>query len=207
MFAILCIGDSITFGRGEVPTFGWPGRLKQYFEFEEFREVYNLGIPGDTSEKLKDRIDVELRNRVKYLREEDKFIIIISIGMNDTKGTNKADDYQIGKNIYRENLSYIIQTAKKHSKYIITLSQTPVDESLTMPIEEVKYYNNNKIEKYNEIIKEISKKESCLFCDINSYFKSKNYINLLQDGIHPNSKGYDEMFEFIKNFLLENKLI
>jgi lysophospholipase L1-like esterase len=35
----------------------------------------------------------------------------------------------------------------------------------------------------------------------------ENYLSLLDDGLHPNSKGYDFMYENIKQFLIENKLI
>lgn len=207
MFGIMCLGDSITFGRGENPTIGWTGRLKKHFETEDFKEVYNLGIPGDTSIGLKDRIDVELRNRVKYKREEDKFIIIISIGINDTKGTNTSENVQVSKKEYSENLNYIIHTAKKYSENIVLLSQTPLDENLTMPIEKVKYYSNKKVQEYNEIIKKLSEEENCLFCDVGNDLKLKNYIELLYDGIHPNSKGYNEMFKFIKEYLEKNKLL
>jgi hypothetical protein len=45
MKGILCFGDSITFGRGEMPSIGWVGRLKNYYEKQDFYNcVFNLGI-------------------------------------------------------------------------------------------------------------------------------------------------------------------
>ena len=36
MKGILAFGDSITFGRGVVPSKGWANRLKTYFESQDF---------------------------------------------------------------------------------------------------------------------------------------------------------------------------
>lgn len=64
MFGILCFGDSITVGRGELPNIGWVGRLKNEVEGRECRSVYALGIPGDTSKDLLQRMDVECKSRM-----------------------------------------------------------------------------------------------------------------------------------------------
>lgn len=80
MFGILCFGDSIIHGRGELPSIGWVGRLKLEFERKDFYNlVYNLGVPGDSSTTLLKRFEIEIKNRVLYKRESDKFVILIRI--------------------------------------------------------------------------------------------------------------------------------
>ena len=60
MKGILCFGDSLTFGVGELPNKSWCGRLKDYFEIKENHNgVYNLGVPGHTSTDLLKRFNAE----------------------------------------------------------------------------------------------------------------------------------------------------
>lgn len=207
MQGIICLGDSITYGVGEVPSRSWSNRLKNHFEDNPFKRTYNLGVPGDTTVSLKHRIDTEIKSRLMFKEDQDNYLVIISIGINDTKGTNTTDNIQVPIDIFKENLKELIDITKKHVKNIVFLSQTPVNEDLTMPIQETKYYSNEKIENYNKIIEEINKNNNCYFCDVGNYIKSKNYKQLLYDGIHPNSKGYDEMYNYVREFLDKNNLI
>ena len=86
MFGILVCGDSISLGRGESPNIGWVGRLKEYFEAkDQYNSCFNLSIPGDTSTDILIRFETEIKARVKYKRPGDKFVIMLAVGMNDSK--------------------------------------------------------------------------------------------------------------------------
>lgn len=206
MFSILAFGDSITFGSGVNPKYGWTQHLKEFFENkDDFNLFYNLGIPGDTSEDLLRRIDTEANARVQYYLEENKFIILIAIGINDSKGQGTKENIQTNPEDFQKNIEKIIQIAKTYTKHVVIIGLTPVDEE-KMPFEDT-YFNNERIEKYNQILKTQAEKNSLLYCEIFNSFVNKNYKELLSDGLHPNEEGFKVIYETIRDFLFEKKLI
>jgi lysophospholipase L1-like esterase len=60
---------------------------------------------------------------------------------------------------------------------------------------------------FNDIVKELCEENNVLFFDIFDIMSKEDFPKLLEDGLHPNSAGYDFMFEAIKGFLEENQLI
>jgi len=207
MKGIVAFGDSITFGRGVVPSTGWAKRLKEHFESKNLHNaLYNLGIPGDSSENLLNRFETEAKARIQYHFPDDKYIILIAIGTNDSRGLGSPENIQTSPEDYKNNVKEIVKLAKKHTKYIVLIGLSPVDESL-MPFEDT-YFNNQTIEKFNNILQEIAKNNNLPYCDVyNKFIKQKDYSKLLFDGVHPNDEGYKVMYDIIKKFLIENKLI
>lgn len=205
MFGILCFGDSITFGRGEMPCSGWVGRLNDYFEKQDFwNTVYNLGIPGNTSLGLLERFDCECQARIKFYRPEDKFVILVAVGVNDSKWEEDYDHPKVNKKDFENNIKELIEKAKSYQAKLVFIGPTPVDETRTLPFENT-YFKNERIMLFNEIIKNNCGKNSVLFLDLFNVLD--NWSSLLMEGVHPNSKGYDSMFEKIKEFLVEKEII
>ena len=85
----------------------------------------------------------------------------------------------------------------------------PVDETKTCPrpSNKEKFYKNENLERNNKIIKEFCQKNNLLFIDIYNHFAKIEYQDLLDDGLHPTSKGHQQMFEIIKDQLIKNKII
>jgi lysophospholipase L1-like esterase len=110
---------------------------------------------------------------------------------------------------FQNNLRDIIKLAKKYSSKIIFVGLTPVDETKTvsLPWNSDKSYKNEYIEKYNKIMKSVSKENKIYFINIFDKLVKSDYRNLLVDGLHPNSKGHQKIFEIVKDFLTENKII
>ena len=206
MKAILCLGDSITHGRGEMPSIGWVGRLKDYYEGQEFYHcVFNLGIPGNTSKDMLKRIDIEAKARAIYRRPDSEYIITISVGTNDMGGIGSPDAVIISPRKFRKNIFSLIRKARKYVQKVVFISTLPVDESRS-PVRNF-YFTNEKQEEYNNIVRECCKKEDVLFLDLYSDWIKKDYLKLLHDDVHPNEKGYRLMYEQIKEFLIEKGLI
>ena len=207
MFGIITFGNSITWGRGEMPNVSWAGRLKQYFESQDlYNALFNLGIPGNTSRDLLKRFPTELSSRINYDREGDKFLILIAIGINDCKGVGSPDNTKVKIDEFKDNFEKLIQIAKKHTKHVVAIGLTPVDEKRTNPFENT-YFTNKTVKKYDDVIKETSKNNKIRFIDILTKMSQEDYPKLLVDGLHPNSKGYDFMYGIIKDFLVKEKLI
>ena len=193
MFGICVFGDSLTFGRGDSINSGWSEKLKRDFESQDYYNcLYNLGVCGDTTEDILKRFDVEANSRIRFKREADRYIIIISVGLNDSRliGENKTPQIKINK--LDENIQELIQKAKMYINEIMFIGLTPVNELLTFNYEGTTF-TNERISKFNEIIKSSCQENNILFFDMFEEFSKLNYQELLGDGLHPNSAGYEEM--------------
>jgi len=205
MFGILAFGASITFGRGNSVNGGWAGRFKKYFEAQDYyNSLYNLGIPGDSTTDLLRRFEVECQARIKFKRPGDKFVILIGIGTNDSRLVNNKP--QTKPEVFKKNILKLIKLSQKYTQSISFIGLTPVDEKRTQPYETT-YFFNERIEKYNNIIKECCQENKILFLDMFEKWKNFDASKLLGDGLHPSAEGYEKMYQVIKNFLIKNKLI
>ncbi len=211
MFGILVFGDSIGHGRGENPSHGWVGRLKEYFEAKDFfYGIYNLSIPGETSFSLLKRLEQEAKPRMWTRKADDKYVIIIAVGGNDCAGVLNADNPQIKPDDFKKNMQLLIQQAKKLTEFVVCVGIGPVDEKKSMPRMN-HYFANKTIIKYNEILKSVCAQSAenggTVFVDIDDRVREQNYIDTIVDGVHPNSKGYDILYDVIKKELVEKKII
>ncbi|MDP3882196.1 MAG: SGNH/GDSL hydrolase family protein [Nanoarchaeota archaeon] len=192
----ICIfGASSTHGFYDVEKGGWPDRLKSYLytknSEEDYYEVFNLGISGNTTEDLLARFKNEASTRKPT-------IIIISLGDNDSA-------LNISLKKYEENMNTIIKQAKEFTKNIVILGAKKVNEKITNPVPWNKdaHYTNANIQKYDDKLKEISEKGKV------SYLSLFNLLNDsdLHDGLHPNSQGHEKIFQVVKDFLKGKRLI
>lgn len=202
MARILIFGDSIVFGNWDAIGGGWADRLKQYCMKKELENpeldysVYNLGISGDSTGNLLERFEFEAKQRI-YNKEETT--VIFAIGLNDSQ----IGSIGISPEKFRKNIGKLIEAAGGYSSKIIFVGLIPVDELKTNPIswDENMFYKNERIEKYDEIIKSICRENNIYFIDMLGEFSKLDYKKLLEDGLHPNSAGHKKMFEIVRDFL------
>ncbi len=201
---ILAFGDSITYGTGDSKG-GWPDRLKQQLNGANLLEtskkeaehtVFNLGIPGETSVGLLKRIENECRARVRKI-----LVITISIGTNDSRAVDDKESYEVPIDLYESNVRQIIQIAKKYSDRILIIGLTPIIKE-ELDFKNYWYYNS-RIKVYNSALESLAKNEGLQFVEIfNTMAKSGIEDKLIDDGLHPNDKGYEYMLETVKSYLL-----
>jgi len=211
MTQILIFGDSITYGAWDKEG-GWVQRLRRFLDEKNLTSpdfyfvVYNLGISGDTSEDLLERFEFETKQRLK---EHKETIVAFAIGINDSQFVHSEGDHRVPIEKFKNNLQELIKLAQKFSLKIIFVGLTPVDEKRTTPIpwDSDKFYKNEYIEKYNQVIKKVCEENKIYFIEIFEKFKATGYQQLLEDGLHPNSKGHKRIFEIVKDFLIKNNLI
>jgi len=207
MYCIIIFRDSISFGKGEFPKIGWSGRLKNYFETEEKdirNRIFNLGISGDNSNSLLNRIESEINARINRLFPDDRFVVMVAIGINDCIGISSPNNLQTKPEFFERNIKEIIKKTKKYTDDIIFVGILPVDEKKTNPYDVNRYLLNKIINNYNEIIKKCASQNDVFFIDLYKNFIVKKYYFLLYDGVHPNKKGYNLMYNIIKKFIIEN---
>ena len=213
MARILIFGDSIVYGawdRGKEG--GWFQRLRKFLDEKHFIEpdfeysVYNLGVSGNTIGELLERFEFETKQR---LEEGEEIIIIFQIGINDSQFVISENKLRTSPEKFKENIQNLIKVAKIFTQKIIFVGLTLVDESKTTPIpwNPNKIYKNENIKRNNEIIKSVCKENNIYFIEIFDKWLKSDYKNLLEDGLHPNSQGHQKIFETVKDFLIQNKII
>lgn len=209
---ILVFGDSIAWGFGDSKKGGWVDQLKAFFHSGEyikrlvFYTVYNLGIGGDTTDLLLERFKNEIEAREEEnpkVRKTD--IVIFAIGINDSNFLNSKDNSRVSIENFQKNLIELINQAKEFTEKIIFVGLNEADESKTAPTlwNEESYWTNENIKKYESVIKSVCQENNLLFIDVFDLLNKED----LDDGLHPNSQGHQKMFERVRDFLLENKLV
>jgi len=149
---IFVFGDSICYGAYDNKLGGWVNRLKLDLEQESscYCNVYNLGVPGDTTSDLLKRMDNELNSRID---ETLKTVIIFSIGINDSGYINNIQNVVISD--FRKNIISMIKKAKEYSENIMFCGLTKVNEELTTPVswDNNLHYYNETIGLYDNVLK------------------------------------------------------
>lgn len=212
--AILVFGDSITYGCWDEQA-GWSARLRKFLDksllsnpnFDDNNAilVYNCGISGDTTAGLLERLEDEAKRR---LGQGEEAIIIFAIGINDSQFVQSKNGMRTSPDEFQNNLEKLILLARKFSQKIVFLGLTPVDEAKTVPIswDKDKTYKNEYIQKYNDILKLVCKKNKVYFIKIFEKFMKMDYKAMLKDGLHPNTKGHAKIFGVVKRFFIKNKI-
>ncbi|MBU0570064.1 SGNH/GDSL hydrolase family protein [Patescibacteria group bacterium] len=205
MTTIVCIGDSIVEGEGdELGLSGWAGRLQQKILKNSKvgkNRVYNLGMGIETSLDLLHRFFSEV-----LYRNPD--VIILQTSHGDSRSTlnnENEEEFEIGKSarmrVYHKLFDYLSKSEKK----VLVLGLNPV--SLHTKFEKALPQRAERIESHNEGLKKMCDQYDLPFFDPRDIFKNKNLEDYYVDGLHPNSKGYDLMFEKIFSKLLELKYL
>lgn len=196
---VLIFGDSITWGAYDPEQGGWATRLRNYFESEDsppcYREagdvlIYNLGISGDTTVDLLNRIEVEAKSRKPNL-------IIFAIGINDAQFIHSTNGLRVSLDEFQQNLAKLLAIAKKFTNKIIFIGLTRVNESKTNPIpwKTDKSYTNENIARLDNAIEKFCENNKLKFVPMDNVLQNED----LFDGLHPNAEGHTKIFERMKS--------
>ena len=195
-------GDSIAAGHWDTEG-GWRGFLGRELhqktidsEGENWFEVYDLGIGGDTSKDLLKRIKVEAEAR----DGEHPVKVVIQIGINDSMYNNKQKRNRVSEKIFRQNLEEIIEEVSEVTSDITFIGLTPVDEEMVAPIpwNEDRSYLNSEIRKYENILSQVCESSEVKFIPLFTEVDTDEWRDNLWDGLHPERKGHKMIYEVIK---------
>jgi len=206
MVCIVCIGDSIVEGEGDDKGLsGWVGRLSiSQLKNKKVGEnrVYNLGMGMETSIDLLHR----LYSEVLYRKPE---VIILQAAHGDSRHMNNnsgKNEYEIGKKARMRTYYRIFDFLSKSKIKVLIIGLNPVCE-IKYKKERVDLYQKH-VESTRRGLKRLCKEYNLNFIDPKeNIFEDKDLTEFYVDGIHPNAKGYDLMFEKISNKLKELKYI
>ena len=202
---ILAFGDSITYGSHV--SVGWADQLRSFF-FEAFHaqdpdgypRMYNLGIPGETTDGLAKRFEAEAaaRFRSKY----GSAIILLAYGSNDSARQPDSSEYMVPLERYEGNLLQALESALKLTDRIALLAAPPIIEGLSAPGEKTR--TNLDIRRYNATLTKLASQHNLAYLDVYGDFMERNYPSFLNDdGIHPNAAGHGVIGKKVQEYLLE----
>lgn len=208
---ILIFGDSIAYGAWDKEG-GWALRLRRFLDekslskSDNYRLIYNLGVSGDTTSDILERFEFETKQRIS---ENGEVVILFAVGINDSYFLQNVNNFRVPLEEFKKNIEKLIKLAKNFSSKIIFVGLTPVKEIKTTPISwDTKiFYKNEYIQRYNETIKQMCKKEGIYFIEIFEKLKKTKFQKLLEDGLHLNSKGHAQIFKLVKDFLIARQII
>jgi len=177
MDKIYCFfGDSVT--QAAYVKRGWVDLLREYLEKKDkdnFINVFNLGIGGNTTEDILNRFEEESQKR-------NPTSVIFAVGINDIKFEKE--------NQFRKNIKSLIEKSKMYTSDItfigLVLGSDIPEENFSL----------TKAKRYDQIIKEISNSGDCRFIELFDKLSSRDFM----DGLHPNDIGHKKMFEEIKKY-------
>lgn len=198
----ICIfGDSIAYG-GWTHHLGWADQLQNTLQqktleskFTLYYFLYNLSIPGNTTEDVLARFQVEAHAREPH-------IIIFAVGTNDSSCRDNLDIPRVSPEKFKENIRSLIDKAKHRTNAVVWIGLTGVDEKRTTPFETT-YFSNERIGAYDAMIQEQCKESVVLYLKLFSILKPED----LEDGLHPNKQGHDKLFHAVHDFLIKKQVI
>lgn len=161
---VLAFGDSVTFGTGASAGEDWPTLLAKMTGWT----IVNAGIPGDTAEAGKQRIEA-------LLDENQPALVIIEIGGNDflRRRSPKA---------VKDDIRHMIRVARQRGAQVVLVAVPELSllGAVTRKPAEAPIYRELGEEEKVPVVSDV-------FADI------LGQPELRADQIHPNAKGYQQM--------------
>ena len=196
---ILVFGDSITYGQLDPEMGGWVNRLRLNIANDSSIvscHVFNMGISGQSSGEILERMERECRGRVM---DDANNIIVIACGINDTRIVNGSTLASEGE--FRKNVSSLISCAGGIADHVICAGLTPVDESRTNPVwwDRSQNWRNDYIRRYDEIIKEVCSEEGVRYVRLYDLIDAESN----GDGLHPSAAGHAAIADVMTSVIYE----
>lgn len=195
---IVAIGASSVYGRVDPSGGGFVGRLRRWHESNgRHNAVFNLGIGGDTTTGMRDRLVPEAS-----LRRPD--LLLFHLGHNDARRTGAlSSPTETSLENYRRNLRELIRLGRGLADCVF-VSTYPIDETKTQPLVETEYFlSMSDVGLFAEAGRKMCESEAVPYLNVYSELLSKDIHPLLyEDGLHCNSAGHQFIFEKLRDFLL-----
>ena len=200
---IIAIGDSLIYGYGDREGGGWVERLRrQWMYSEQDHALYNLGVRGDRTTQVQNRLEKEWSHRGE-LRNKYPDLIILSVGVNDSPRLGHPQ----GKNLsnfahFAEDIANLLDQAQSLCP-VLFVGMIPVDEE-KMPFLDCFYYNLRDQYRYKEVTKQACESRNIPYFDTFDLWMSRGdnwrRSQISADGLHPNVSGYKSLFNEVNDW-------
>lgn len=171
---------------------------------EYYFEVYNLGVSGNDSTQLLRRFSQELEAR---LWDEDETLILIQIGANDIQYLEEKDEVRVEKEEYRKNLEALIEKARNYTDKVVLVGEAYTGIEGPIPWSEDKHLSDERLGEYVEVQREITDEKDMPYVDLRGLKEKDEWLEMLEDGSHPDTEGHELIYRNLKEKLMEKGLL
>jgi lysophospholipase L1-like esterase len=201
---LVAFGDSLIYGFGDGVGGGWVERLRRQWMLPESagHVLYNLGVRGDRTYQVAQRLENEFRQRGE-LRNRVPDAIILSVGLNDSARVQSLTgrsytDFEHFKTVLDNLLNLSQQLCP-----VIFVGMVPVDES-KMPFQDCLYYSHADQYRYKEATKLACELRGIPYLDIFDKWLARGNIwcssCLTSDGSPSQCSGLSILFEDVTSW-------
>ncbi|WP_427161485.1 GDSL-type esterase/lipase family protein [Aliinostoc sp. HNIBRCY26] len=201
---IVALGDSLVYGFGDPKNGGWVEQLRRLWMLPESsgHVLYNLGVRGDRTQQVAQRLEVEFRHRGE-LRNRVPDLIILSVGVNDCPRLGRPDGKHYTEfNIFESQIAALLDQAQQLCP-VLFVGMIPVNEA-KMPFLDCFYYNHADQYRYKEATRLACHQRQIPYLDIFDHWMAHTETwrnqRLSLDGLHPNTLGYQTLLEEVINW-------
>jgi lysophospholipase L1-like esterase len=198
---VVAIGDSLVYGYGDPEGGGWVERLRRQWLQPESpgHAIYNLGVRGDTVQRVSRRLVQEFQTRGEF-RNRVPDVMFLSVGTNDAARVGKPNgraftDFEL----FRAEIDRLLDEAASLCP-VAFIGMTPVLEE-RMPFAEILYYSHRDQFAYKEATKRACQQRNIPYLDVFDLWLSRGEIwwrsRVSTDGLHPNVLGYRSLLDDI----------
>ncbi|MEA5512185.1 GDSL-type esterase/lipase family protein [Crocosphaera sp. UHCC 0190] len=194
---VVALGDSLVYGYGDTAGGGWVERLRrQWMGDDNGHVLYNLGVRGDRTLQVGERLEGEFRYRGE-LRNRVPDVIVLSVGVNDSARLRRPDgrlftDFET----FQQQIADLLDNAQQLCP-VLFVGMVPVNEA-KMPFIDCFYFNHFDQYRFKEATKKACQSRHIPYLDIFDLWlgRGENYLRsrLMDDGLHPNVAGYEALF-------------
>ncbi len=196
---IIALGDSLVYGFGDPEKGGWVEQLRRWWMLPDNsgHVLYNLGVRGDRTHQVAQRLEVEFRHRGE-LRNRVPDLIILSVGVNDSaklvrpNGRNYTDF-----DLFQTEITSLLKQAQQLCP-VLFVGMVPVDEA-KMPFLDCFYFNHDDQYRYKEATRIACHQHHIPYLDVfdtwMQHTETWRSQRLSADGLHPNTLGYQTLLE------------
>lgn len=205
---ILVFGDSITQGFHDAEAGGWCNRLLRDVmetevasDYEYNKSIVNLGISGDTTGDVANRVRSETEARVLKYPTSDYDVVVLAIGVNDSQFTMASHEDKIPLETTLNNIEKIYSEIEDLVQSVVIVGIASVVDERIQPMswKPTHGYSNENIARYNQAIAELAQTKGSLYIDLDNVYDETEQC--LPDGIHPNARGHEQIYQRVKGVL------
>ncbi|WP_341526274.1 GDSL-type esterase/lipase family protein [Nostoc sp. UHCC 0302] len=201
---IIALGDSLVYGYGDPERGGWVEQLRRWWMLPDSagHVLYNLGVRGDRTQQVAQRLEVEFRHRGE-LRNRVPDLIILSVGVNDSARLARPNGRSYTDfAAFESEIASLLDLAQQLCP-VLFVGMVPVDEA-KMPFLDCFYYNHADQCRYKEATQIACSKRQIPYLDIFEQWMARGETwrlkRLSEDGLHPNTLGYQALLEDVLNW-------
>jgi lysophospholipase L1-like esterase len=187
MERILIAGNSFVEGVGAVEA-GWAHQVALS------AVDATVAISGEGGSNTRD-----LLRRAPILADRPLDLVLIEIGLNDSRWRPSLNDHEVPLPKFKVNLNSLHSYFRASGAAVVTfLGLTQVDEALADPYKEDKHYRNPDIKQYDEAIQDVAEDLGAGYIGVPSL---RDEPGLLFDGVHPSQRGHDQIAQAVLSWL------